>query len=48
MGQSQVDADLGAGLGERVIARLLVSFPPKVALSWLVNSSKGVSPRRMR
>jgi putative transposase len=27
---------------------LLVNFPPKVALSRLVNSLKGVSSRRMR
>lgn len=28
--------------------RLLVNFPPKVALSKLVNSLKGVASRRMR
>lgn len=34
------------GDGEHV--HLLVNFPPKVALSKLVNSLKGVSSRRMR
>lgn len=34
------------GEGEQV--HLLVNFPPKVALSRLVNSLKGVSARRMR
>jgi putative transposase len=34
------------GEGEHV--HLLVNFPPKVALSKLVNSLKGVSSRRMR
>ena len=34
--------------GESNHARLLVNFPPKVALSRLVNSLKGVSSRRMR
>ncbi len=27
---------------------LLVNFPPTVAISWLVNSLKGVSSRRLR
>ena len=34
--------------GENTHVHLLVSFPPKVALSRLVNSLKGVSSRRMR
>jgi putative transposase len=34
--------------GEPNHVHLLVSFPPKVALSRLVNSLKGVSSRRMR
>jgi putative transposase len=34
--------------GESSHVHLLVSFPPKVALSRLVNSLKGVSSRRMR
>jgi putative transposase len=34
--------------GEDSHVHLLVSFPPKVALSRLVNSLKGVSSRRMR
>jgi putative transposase len=34
--------------GENNHAHLLVNFPPKVALSKLVNSLKGVSSRRMR
>jgi putative transposase len=34
--------------GESNHVHLLVSFPPKVALSRLVNSLKGVSSRRMR
>ncbi|MCK9921377.1 IS200/IS605 family transposase [Frankia sp. AgPm24] len=34
--------------GERDHVHLLVNFPPKVALSRLVNSLKGVSSRRMR
>jgi putative transposase len=47
-----VRPDSGAGLaefnGEASHAHLLVNFPPKVALSRLVNSLKGVSSRRMR
>ena len=34
--------------GESDHVHLLVNFPPKVALSKLVNSLKGVSSRRMR
>jgi putative transposase len=34
--------------GEGDHVHLLVNFPPKVALSKLVNSLKGVSSRRMR
>jgi len=34
--------------GEASHVHLLVNFPPKVALSKLVNSLKGVSSRRMR
>jgi putative transposase len=34
--------------GETNHVHLLVNFPPKVALSKLVNSLKGVSSRRMR
>ncbi|SMD20892.1 putative transposase [Lentzea albidocapillata] len=34
--------------GENNHVHLLVSFPPKVAISKLVNSLKGVSSRRMR
>ncbi|WP_084961910.1 IS200/IS605 family transposase, partial [Thermoactinospora rubra] len=34
--------------GEANHVHLLVTFPPKVALSKLVNSLKGVSSRRMR
>lgn len=34
--------------GENNHAHLLVNFPPKVALSKLVNSLKGVSSRRLR
>ena len=34
--------------GEASHVRLLVNFPPKVALSRLVNSLKGVSSRRLR
>jgi putative transposase len=45
-------ADSGTGLtdfnGEPSHVHLLVSFPPKAALSRLVNSLKGVPSRRMR
>lgn len=34
--------------GENNHVHLLVNFPPKVALSKLVNSLKGVSSRRLR
>jgi putative transposase len=34
--------------GENNHVHLLVNFPPKIALSRLVNSLKGVSSRRMR
>lgn len=34
--------------GESSHVHLLVNFPPKVAVSRLVNSLKGVSSRRMR
>jgi putative transposase len=34
--------------GEPTHVHLLVNFPPKVALSRIVNSLKGVSSRRMR
>lgn len=34
--------------GETSHVHLLVNFPPKVAISKLVNSLKGVSSRRMR
>jgi putative transposase len=50
--QSGVRADFETGLaefnGESNHVHLLVNFPPKVALSRLVNSLKGVSSRRMR
>lgn len=38
----------GAGRGERDHVHLLVHYPPKVAVSKLVNSLKGVSARRIR
>jgi REP-associated tyrosine transposase len=47
-----VCADFGTELrefnGDSSHVHLLVNFPPKVALSRLVNSLKGVSSRRMR
>jgi putative transposase len=47
-----VCADFGCELvefnGENNHVHLLVNFPPKVALSKLVNSLKGVSSRRLR
>ncbi|KND35287.1 cytosine methyltransferase [Streptomyces acidiscabies] len=47
-----VCADFGAELtefnGERDHVHLLVHYPPKVALSRLVGSLKGVSARRLR
>ncbi|WP_446212853.1 IS200/IS605 family transposase [Micromonospora sp. IBSANI012] len=42
------DTDLIEFNGEDNHVHLLVNFPPKVALSKLVNSLKGVSSRRMR
>ncbi|CAM3639774.1 IS200/IS605 family transposase [Nocardiopsis gilva] len=48
----KVCEDFGAELaefnGERDHVHLLVHYPPKVALSTLVNSLKGVSSRRLR
>ena len=49
---AQVCADLGATLaefnGQEDHVHLLVQYPPKVALSHLVNSLKGLSSRRLR
>ncbi|WP_184885163.1 IS200/IS605 family transposase [Actinomadura livida] len=42
------DTELAEFNGETDHVHLLVNFPPKVALSKLVNSLKGVSSRRMR
>ncbi|MGQ5265284.1 IS200/IS605 family transposase [Micromonospora sp. ZYX-F-536] len=42
------ETDLVEFNGESEHVHLLVNFPPKVALSKLVNSLKGVSSRRMR
>ncbi|GGO82941.1 IS200/IS605 family transposase [Nonomuraea cavernae] len=42
------ETDLAEFNGETNHVHLLVNFPPKVALSKLVNSLKGVSSRRMR
>lgn len=42
------ECDLVEFNGEANHVHLLVNFPPKVALSRLVNSLKGVSSRRMR
>jgi putative transposase len=42
------ETDLREFNGENNHVHLLVNFPPKVALSKLVNSLKGVSSRRMR
>lgn len=42
------DATLMEFNGEDDHVHLLVSYPPKVALSTLVNSLKGVSSRRLR
>ena len=48
----KVCADFGAGLrefnGGADHVRLLVDYPPKVAVSALVNSLKGISARRLR
>jgi hypothetical protein len=47
-----VCADFGCDLvecnGEAEHVHLLVTYPPTVQLSWLVNSLKGVSSRRLR
>ena len=49
---AKVCTDFGAHLrefnGERNHVHLLVSYPPKVAVSSLVNSLKGVTSRRLR
>ena len=42
------EADLVEFNGERDHVHLLVNYPPKVALSGLVNSLKGVSSRLLR
>ncbi|MGJ6970091.1 IS200/IS605 family transposase [Streptosporangium sp. G11] len=42
------ETELAEFNGENNHVHLLVNFPPKVALSKLVNSLKGVSSRRMR
>ncbi|TDE26774.1 IS200/IS605 family transposase [Actinomadura sp. 6K520] len=42
------ETELAEFNGETDHVHLLVNFPPKVALSKLVNSLKGVSSRRMR
>jgi putative transposase len=42
------ETELAEFNGESDHVHLLVNFPPKVALSKLVNSLKGVSSRRMR
>ncbi|OOC55420.1 transposase [Nocardiopsis sinuspersici] len=42
------DAELKEFNGERDYVHLLVHYPPKVALSKLVNSLKGVSSRYLR
>ncbi|BBY54018.1 IS200/IS605 family transposase [Mycolicibacillus koreensis] len=42
------DCELVEFNGEREHVHLLVDFPPKVAVSRLVNSLKGVSSRRLR
>lgn len=42
------ETELAEFNGEANHVHLLVNFPPKVALSKLVNSLKGVSSRRMR
>ena len=49
---AKVCSDFGAQLeemnGERNHVHLLVSYPPKVSVSALINSLKGVSSRRLR
>jgi putative transposase len=42
------ETELVAFNGERDHVHLLVHYPPKVAVSRLVNSLKGVSARRLR
>jgi putative transposase len=42
------ETELAEFNGESTHVHLLVNFPPKIALSKLVNSLKGVSSRRMR
>jgi putative transposase len=42
------DAELVEFNGENNHVRLLVNYPPKVAVARLVNSLKGVSSRRLR
>lgn len=42
------ETELAEFNGEANHVHLLVNFPPKVAVSKLVNSLKGVSSRRMR
>ncbi|MBP9763623.1 MAG: IS200/IS605 family transposase [Candidatus Pacebacteria bacterium] len=42
------EADLKEFNGEKDHVHLLVNYPPKVSLSKLVNSLKGVSSRRLR
>jgi putative transposase len=42
------DATLDEFNGERDHVHLLIEYPPKVAVSGLVNSLKGVSARRLR
>ncbi len=43
-----VEAELVEFTGESNHVHLLVDYPPKVAVSKLVNSLKGVSSRRLR
>jgi putative transposase len=45
---ADVEAELVEFTGEANQVQLLVNFPPKVAISKLVNSLKGVSSRRLR
>ena len=47
-GCTDFGCDLAEFNGEANHVHLLVNFPPKVALSRLVNSLKGVSSRRLR
>ena len=46
--RADVEADPEEIDGERDHVQLLVRYPPKVALSGLVNSPRGVSSRRLR